>query len=345
MSPFIQLPTLQHISMTAETKDLMMHLRAQTQLRTLSLKGPAENIDLALFVHHTRLHALTLLELPSPSLCANASVLDLAPLADCTNLQALTIKAESSVALRAVTALSWLKRLCIGGVLDAWTEGSTSDEWDADARLAHWRAIAAPLYALPALESLDFFSNELGPAEARTIAAPLSRLTALTLSSLADCNMSARDTDDPAATAAALAHSIACLTCLRELNLSQTQMYADAVAVLAPVLTSLPSLTKVIMTHGFDMGGPMSTTEAFERHLGHLTGLELVGGWRRASMTLRCAYQTAVGQEILLRNMILDSPSVTCMIHTDWLQAESHRLTCACSINCDLRLSLQGEDA
>ena len=289
MSPFIQLPTLQHISMIAETKDLMLHLQAQTQLRTLSLNGPAENIDLALLAHHTRLHALTLLELPSPSLCGGASILDLAPLADCTNLQALTIKAESSIALRAVTALNWLTRLCIRGVLDAWSEGSSSDKWDADARMAHWRAIAAPLHALPALESLDLFRNELGAAQARIIAAPLSRLTALTLVSLADCNMSARDTDDPAATAAALAHSIACLTCLRQLNVSQTQMYADGLAVLAPVLTSLPSLTKLIMTHGFDMGGPMSTTEAFERHLGHLTGLQLLGGWRRAPMTLRCA--------------------------------------------------------
>ena len=87
MSPLIQLPILQHISMVAETKGLMLHLRAQTQLCTLSLQGPADNIDLALLAHHTRLHALTLLELLSPSLCGGASVLDLAP--DCTNLQAL----------------------------------------------------------------------------------------------------------------------------------------------------------------------------------------------------------------------------------------------------------------
>ena len=190
-----------------------------------------------------------------------------------------------------MAALSWLTRLCIRGVLDAWSEGSSSDEWDTDARLAHWHAIAALLHEVPALKSLDLFRNELGAAEAhmRATVAPLSRLTALTSISLVGCNMSARDTDDPAAAAAALAHSIACLTCLRELNVSRTQTYADAMAVLAPVLTSLPSLTKLMMTHGFDNGGPMSTTDAFEWHLGHLTGLQIVGGWRRASTTLMCA--------------------------------------------------------
>ena len=280
VTPLVCLPTLEHIAMPCESEGQMLQLRAQTQLRSLSLSGEPDILDLSLLAQHTRLHAVTLV-VEHPSVSSVAAELKVGPLASLTCLHALSLViAAQPLTISGVARLTWLTRLCMRGMLLSWSYTSMGhndrDDWDAEGHLEHWRTLAAPLNALPALRSLDLSDNQLGLAEACRLVTPLSRLTALTHLSLAGCAMSAHETDNPAGIAAVLASAVAHLACLRELDLIDSRMYADGIAALAPVLESLPSLTKVIIATGLDHGGLQNTVAAFRRHLGHLSRLELV---------------------------------------------------------------------
>ena len=265
--------------MSCESKGQMLHVHEQTQLRSLSLCAQPEMLDLSLLAYHARLYALTLVA-QLPSVSDEASEVKVALLASLTRLQSLSlVSIGPAVTLSGVAELTWLTRLCLRGASLSWSYAATGTiggvHWDAKGRLEHWRALAAPLNALPTLRSLES-ENQLGVAKARPLAAPLSRLTALTRLSLVRCEMSAQETDNPAAIAAVLASAMAHLACLRELDLTDSRMYADGVAVLAPVLESLPSLTKVVIVTGLDAAGAQKIAAAFRRHLRHLSRLELV---------------------------------------------------------------------